>query len=75
MRSPEARAKLAEKHPRDLDDPLDEDVEQLWVEEAARRDVEIDSRSASVRDAGDVFRDARSRLAEIRISLLEFAEF
>ena len=60
---PEARAKLAEKLLRSLDDLSEEDIEQLWAEEAVRRDAEIDSGEASMRDAEDVFRDARSRLA------------
>jgi hypothetical protein len=59
---PQARAKLAEKLLRSLDDLPDEDIEQLWAEEAVRRDAELDSGSASMRDAEDVFRDARSRL-------------
>ena len=59
---PEARAKLAEKLLRSLDDLPDEDIEQLWAEEATRRDAEIDSGVASLRDAEDVLRDARSRL-------------
>jgi hypothetical protein len=60
---PEARAKLAEKLLRSLDDLSDDDVEQLWAEEASRRDAEIDSGEASLRDAEDVFREARSRLS------------
>ena len=59
---PQARAKLAEKLLRSLDDLSDEDIEQLWAEEAVRRDSEIESGAASLRDANDVFRDARSRL-------------
>jgi hypothetical protein len=59
---PQARAKLAEKLLRSLDDLSEEDIEQLWAEEAVRRDAEIDSGAASLRDAEDVFRDARSRL-------------
>lgn len=59
---PQARAKLAEKLLRSLDDLSEEDIEQLWAEEAARRDAEIDSGAASLRDAKDVFRDARARL-------------
>jgi hypothetical protein len=59
---PQACAKLAEKLLRSLDDLPDEDIEQLWAEEAVRRDAELDSGSASMRDAEDVFRDARSRL-------------
>jgi len=40
----------------------DEDIDKLWAEKAVRRDAEIDSGAASLRDAKDVFRDARSRL-------------
>jgi len=43
------------------------DIEQLWVKEAVRRDVEIDS-GAAMRDAKDVFRDARSRLQKIEMT-------
>jgi putative addiction module component len=60
---PQARAKLAEKLLRSLDELSDEDIEQLWAEEAVRRDAEIDSGQASVRAAEDVFRDARARLS------------
>ncbi len=59
---PEARARLAEKLLRSLDDLSDQDIQQLWAEEAVRRDAELDSR-APMRDAEDVFRDARSRLS------------
>jgi hypothetical protein len=41
---------------------FDEDLERLWIEEALRRDAELDSGVASSRDAEDVFRDARARL-------------
>lgn len=60
---PQARAKLAEKLLRSLDELSDEDIEQLWAEEAVRRDNEIDSGAASLRDSDEVFRDARSRLS------------
>jgi hypothetical protein len=59
---PQARAKLAEKLLRSLDELSEKEIEQLWAEEAFRRDAEIDSGAASLRDAEDVFRDARSRL-------------
>ncbi|HET8783673.1 MAG TPA: addiction module protein [Pyrinomonadaceae bacterium] len=59
----QARAKLAEKLLRSLDDLSEEDIETLWAEEAARRDAEIDAGKASLRDADDVFRDARARLS------------
>jgi hypothetical protein len=60
---PEARAELAEKLLRSLEDLSDEDIERLWVEEAVRRNAEIDAGTASLRDAEDVFRDARARIS------------
>jgi len=60
---PEARAELAQKLLRSLEDLSEEEIEQLWVKEAVRRDSELDSGSATMRDAEDVFRDARSRLS------------
>jgi hypothetical protein len=60
---PEARAKLAERLLRSLDDLSNADIEHLWAEEAVRRDAELDSDSGSMREAEDVFRDARARLS------------
>jgi len=60
---PEARAELAEKLLRSLEDLSDEDIERLWVAEAVRRDAELDSGTASMRDAEEVFRNARNRLS------------
>ena len=60
---PEARAELAEKLLASLEDLSDEDIEQLWAEEAVRRDAELDSGTASMRDAEDVFKDARARIS------------
>jgi len=60
---PEARAELAEKLLRSLEDLSDEDIERLWAEEAVRRDAELNSGTASMRDAEDVFRDARARIS------------
>ena len=60
---PEARAELAEKLLRSLEDLSDEDIQRLWAEEAVRRDAELDSGKASMRDAEDVFRDARARIS------------
>ena len=60
---PAARAELAEKLLRSLEDLSDEDIERLWAEEAARRDSELDSGTATMRDAEDVFRDARTRIS------------
>ena len=60
---PKARAELAEKLLRSLEDLSEEEIERLWVKEAIRRDAELDSGSASMRDAEDVFRDARARFS------------
>jgi len=60
---PKARAELAEKLLRSLEDLSEEEIEQLWVKEAIRRNAELDSGSASMRDAEDVFRDARARFS------------
>ena len=36
---------------------------RLWAEEAVRRDADLDSGTASMRDAEDVFKDARARIS------------
>jgi len=59
---PLARAELAEKLLRSLDDLSEEEIERLWAEEAVRRDAELDDGTASMRDAEDVFKDARARI-------------
>ena len=61
--NPEARAELAEKLLESLEDLSAEDIERLWAEEAVRRDAELDSGTASMRNAEDVFRDARARIS------------
>ena len=61
--SPQARAELAEKLLRSLDDLPEEEIERLWAEEAVRRDAELDDGTASMRDAEDVFKDARARIS------------
>ena len=61
--SPQARAELAEKLLRSLDDLSEEEIARLWAEEAVRRDAELDDGTASMRDAEDVFKDARARLS------------
>ena len=58
---PKARAELAEKLLKSLEDLSEDEIQQLWAAEAIRRDAEIDSGAASMRDAEDVFRDARAR--------------
>jgi len=61
--NPKARAELAEKLLKSLDDLSEEEIMRLWAEEAVRRDAELDSGTASMRDAEDVFKDARARFS------------
>jgi hypothetical protein len=44
--APEARAHLASQLISSLDDLSDSEIERLWLEEAVRRDAELDSGSA-----------------------------
>ena len=59
----DARARLAQILLRSLEDLSEEEIDRLWIEEAVRRDAELDSGTARAREAGDVFRDALARLA------------
>jgi len=58
--SPRERARLAERLLESLENLTDEENENLWAEEAARRDAAWDGSAA--RPAADVLREARSRL-------------
>jgi hypothetical protein len=60
--SPEARAQLAHALLLSLDELSESEIERLWLEEALRRDEEIDAGKVKLRNAEDVFRDARERL-------------
>ncbi len=59
---PKARARLAGKLLKSLEDLSEEENAQLWAEEAERRDADLDVHSGSGRPADEVLRDARSRL-------------
>ncbi len=56
------RAQLAETLLESLDALTDEENRRLWIEEARRRDAELDADPSRGRPAEDVFRDARARL-------------
>lgn len=56
---PQARAHLARRLLDSLESLSTEENEQVWLEEAARRDAAWDSEG---RPAAEVFRDALSRL-------------
>ena len=60
---PSARARLAEKLLRSLETLSAAENEELWAEEAKRRDAELDEDPSQSRSAEDVLRDARSRLS------------
>jgi hypothetical protein len=59
---PRARARLAGRLLDSLERLSDEENEQLWSEEADRRDAAWDSDGGPGRPAADVFRDATARL-------------
>jgi hypothetical protein len=59
---PADRARLAAKLLESLDALSEEENERLWVEEATRRDAELDTDPSRGRPAEDVFRDAKARL-------------
>lgn len=59
---PKARARLAERLLDSLESLSEEENEQLWGEEAERRDGSWNSKGGSSRPAADVFRDAKARL-------------
>jgi hypothetical protein len=61
--TPEARAHLARELLSSLDSLSESEVEELWLEEAAHRDAELDAGSARSIPAGDVIARARERRA------------
>jgi hypothetical protein len=56
------RACLAKTLLESLDALSDEENRRLWIEEARRRDAELDADPSRGRPAEDVFRDAQARL-------------
>ena len=60
---PETRAELAHALLSSLDSLSDAEIERLWVEEAARRDAELEVGTASSSPAQEVFARARARRA------------
>jgi hypothetical protein len=58
---PKARARLAGKLLKSLEDLSEEENAMLWAEEANRRDAEMDADPDSGISAADVFREARAK--------------
>jgi hypothetical protein len=59
--APEARAHLARELLSSLDGLSDADVERLWLDEADRRDHELDSGAAQARPADEVLARTKAR--------------
>ncbi|MDO8987239.1 MAG: addiction module protein [Coriobacteriia bacterium] len=60
--SPEERAELASDLLLSLDSLSEHEIEHLWLEEASRRDAEIDAGTAKLIPGDQVFAEARARL-------------
>ena len=60
---PRARARLAGRLLDSLESLSTEENEQLWLEEAERRDAAWDATGGTGRPAADVFKDALARLS------------
>jgi putative addiction module component (TIGR02574 family) len=60
--SPEERAELASELLVSLDELSESETEQMWIEEAMRRDAALDSGDAQGIPADEVFSAARARL-------------
>jgi hypothetical protein len=58
---PETRADLARELLASLDGLSEDEVEKLWIDEAIRRDEELDSGVARAYPADEVFARARAR--------------
>lgn len=59
---PSERAQLASDLIVSLDELSEAEIEQLWLEEAIRRDAELDAGTARLIPADEVFAAARARL-------------
>ena len=58
---PKGRARLPEKLIESLETLSDAENAELWLEEAARRDAELDAKPDLARSSNDVLRNARSK--------------
>ena len=59
----QSRARLANRLLESLEAPSAEEQSELWAQEAVRRDAEFTTDPSVSRDAAEVLRDARARLA------------
>ncbi len=56
------RARIALKLIESLDDGVDEDVDELWLDEAERRLAELDAGDVEARPADEVLEDIKKKL-------------
>ena len=61
--NPGSRAKLATTLLHSLEELSESEIESLWLEEAERRDRELDEGTLSAIPAEEVLREARARLS------------
>ncbi len=61
---PKDRARLAERLLASLETLSPAERDELWGQEALRRDAELDADPGLARDGDDVFTNARSRLTK-----------
>ena len=59
---PANRARLAERLLESLETLSEQENQQVWLDEAARRDADLEADPSKGRPVEEVFRDARSRL-------------
>jgi len=59
---PQVRAQLAGKLLESLEGLSEVENQQLWAQEAQRRNADLDARPDTARPAADVFREARSKI-------------
>jgi putative addiction module component (TIGR02574 family) len=59
---PASRARLAERLLESLETLSEQENQQVWLDEAARRDADLEGDPSKGRPAEGVFRDARARL-------------
>ena len=59
---PQSRARLAGRLIESLETLSPEENAKIWIDEALRRDAELDADPGAGREATDVLRDARARL-------------
>jgi putative addiction module component (TIGR02574 family) len=59
---PASRARLAERLLESLETLSEQENQQVWLDEAARRDADLEADPSKGRPVEEVFRDARARL-------------